>query len=164
MVGVSFVTQTRLPRYVRVVDTSCVLRVAPKPINPIKCNKCQGYGHYSKNCPSADAYARCAGRHNIRVCSSGQKNCANCGAQHSASYRGCEAFSFYRKVATTQASHCISWPEAEKLIRTRDRPPTTSPPGGTKARPATPRGPGSVRVIPSLDQGSPIQKNLLQKY
>jgi len=97
LVGVSFVTQTRLPRYVRVGDTSCVLRVSPKPIDPIRCYKCQGYGHYSNNCPSPAG--RCAGKHNTKACSSGHKQCANCGAQHSASYRGCEAFSFYRKVA-----------------------------------------------------------------
>jgi len=30
LVGVSFVTQTRLPRYVRVGNTSCVLGVSPK--------------------------------------------------------------------------------------------------------------------------------------
>jgi len=66
LVGVSFVTRTRLPRYVRVGDTSCVLRVSPKPIDPIRCYKCQGYGHYSNNCPSSDTCARCAGNHNTK--------------------------------------------------------------------------------------------------
>ena len=158
LVGVSFVTQTRLPRYVRVGDTSCVLRVSPKPIDPIRCYKCQGYGHYSNNCPSSDTCARCAGNHNTKACSSVHKLCANCGAQHSASYRGCEAFSFYKKVATIQASHCIYWSEAEKLIITRDRPPTTKPLCGTTSRPTTPNGPGSMRLSPGPAQGVPIQK------
>jgi len=158
LVGVSFVTQTRLPRYVRVGDTSCVLRVSPKPIDPIRCSKCQGYGHYSNNCQSPDACARCAGKHNTKVCISGHKQCANCGAQHSASYRGCEAFSFYRKVATTQASHCISWSEAKKLIMTRGRPPITNPICGTTSRPTTTNGPGSMHVSPGPAQGVPIQK------
>jgi len=72
-VGVTFMTQTRLPRYVRVGHLLCFKGV-PQTSGP-RCYRCQGYGHLSNKCPSTDTCARCAGSHNTRACHSGKKMC-----------------------------------------------------------------------------------------
>ena len=148
---VTFMTQTRLPRYVRVGDTSCVLRVSPKPVDP----GVRGMGIYPIN---ASLLTPVLGAPVVTIQEpvTVAKKCANCGGQHSASYRGCEAFSHFKHVATVQASRCISWVEAEQLIRTKDRPSTLNnhPLVSTNPQSVTPRGPGSVS--PGPDKGATI--------
>ena len=44
-----------------------------------RCNKCQLFGHYAKDCTSLEVYcAKCAGNHETDSCSSNEKKCINC--------------------------------------------------------------------------------------
>ena len=44
-----------------------------------RCNKCQLFGHYNKDCTSYEEFcAKCAGNHATNTCSSATKKCINC--------------------------------------------------------------------------------------
>ena len=45
-----------------------------------RCNNCQGYGHYYKNCPSPNVHccAKCSLDHATNVCTSATMKCTNC--------------------------------------------------------------------------------------
>ena len=45
-----------------------------------RCNNCQSFGHYYKNCPSPDVHvcANCGDNHATRVCQSQVAHCVNC--------------------------------------------------------------------------------------
>ena len=43
-----------------------------------RCNKCQLFGHYYKDCTSAECCAKCGGNHLTKGCGSTEKKCINC--------------------------------------------------------------------------------------
>lgn len=44
-----------------------------------RCNKCQFFGHYAKDCQSTEAYcAKCGNMHETENCTSSSKKCVNC--------------------------------------------------------------------------------------
>ena len=45
-----------------------------------RCNNCQGFGHYYRNCPAANASvcANCGENHSTRECESNSYRCVNC--------------------------------------------------------------------------------------
>lgn len=62
---------------------------------PIRCNKCQKFGHKTKNCRNDHkTCARCAGAHEIESCPAQKADakCANCGGPHSSAYKGCQKY------------------------------------------------------------------------
>lgn len=66
---------------------------------PKRCVKCQGYGHFARECKSPkDVCARCAGEHRTmdQSCPAGKSRpmrCANCAKEgHGAADRGCDVY------------------------------------------------------------------------
>lgn len=59
---------------------------------PLRCFKCQKYGHVAAVCRGKQKCGRCAGEHEYGKCEEGAKlKCCNCGGEHSSAYRGCES-------------------------------------------------------------------------
>ena len=48
--------------------------------NVKRCNNCQGFGHFYKNCPTPETNvcANCAANHSTKDCTSSTKHCVNC--------------------------------------------------------------------------------------
>lgn len=74
------------------------VRVSVSPFEPRRglnqCYNCQGYNHSSRQCHLPPRCVRCSEGHNVRDCNlpkTDRCKCANCGGEHPASYRGCEA-------------------------------------------------------------------------
>jgi len=63
--------------------------VAPK--GPLKCKRCQRFGHTQRNCGYAPRYGACGGSHLSGGCCTPRKQpqCCGCGGNHTANYRGC---------------------------------------------------------------------------
>ena len=66
--------------------------------NPLRCFKCQKFGHHSSRCPNTDICALCSGRHQTQLCLSKFKNgetiqakCPNCKGGHHAWNSRCPA-------------------------------------------------------------------------
>jgi hypothetical protein len=78
--------------------------VQPYIPKPIRCAKCQRYGHKTRDCRKTfDTCPRCAGKHSISACNSDNLavKCINCGGNHSAAYKGCIK---YKSIATALKS------------------------------------------------------------
>jgi len=64
---------------------------------PIRCFRCQAYGHKAVSCPSAvPCCPRCSKKHAFEDCKaqSTEVKCRNCGGPHSAAYRGCPKYAW----------------------------------------------------------------------
>lgn len=66
-----------------------------RPRNGVpQCYNCQRFGHSSVNCFQEPRCLKCSGTHRSRDCTlpeTSQPKCCNCGLNHVASYRGCQA-------------------------------------------------------------------------
>ena len=98
--------------------------------DPIRCYKCQHYGHKVMACQQQEKCPICAGKHSARNCDRVGKEpdakflrsdtkCANCGGEHPASYRGCPKFKTAKEITKIQATAPtrISYAEAARKQR-----------------------------------------------
>lgn len=68
---------------------------------PIRCYKCNGYGHFAKTCRVKARCANCGDDHLYTQCTNAKK-CCNCGEAHSAAYKGCRRYREELKVRQIQ--------------------------------------------------------------
>ena len=79
--------QETLPDKVRVAWRST--RVRPYVPNPVRCFKCQAYGHMASSCRGKERCGRCSSfEHKSCVCKAAKPRCA-CGGEHEAWSRDC---------------------------------------------------------------------------
>lgn len=84
---------------------------------PLRCFKCQKYGHVAAVCKSKQRCGRCAGEHEYGKCERGAKlKCCNCGGEHTSAYRGCEASKRAEEVQRVKASRGITYAEAVRKV------------------------------------------------
>lgn len=84
---------------------------------PLRCFKCQKYGHVAAICKGKQRCGRCAGEHEYGKCGEGVKlKCCNCGGEHSSAYRGCEASKRAVEVQRVKALQGITYAEAVKTV------------------------------------------------
>jgi hypothetical protein len=85
---------------------------------PIQCFKCQAYGHPAKYCIGKEVCVVCAGDHKLSDCTNTVENnkpkCANCGKDHTASYRGCTTAKEAKKINDIRIEKKITYSEAVK--------------------------------------------------
>ena len=108
-----------LPQYV------CIgyLRYKVKPYIPlpIRCNKCQTFGHIAANCKRNVVCVRCGKGHPIESCpvkdNLVQAVCANCKGQHSAAYKGCVRYQEVSKALKVSVIDKLSYRDALVKVR-----------------------------------------------
>ena len=114
---------TELPSHVTVGYTR--VRVRPYIPNPMRCFKCQRFGHTRQHCRNRPACAKCASTDHLdEDCQSESYHCANCGdgqEPHTSYDRQCPSFKKEREINTIKAENNISFREA------RDRYNQTHP-------------------------------------
>ena len=95
-------------------------RVSVYVPNPLRCFKCQKYGHGSNRCTGKDVCSKCAGDHSVDVCTSQKVCCANCTTEndHQASDRTCPTYVKEKQVLKIKHTENISFPAARKLVET----------------------------------------------
>ena len=70
---------------------------------PLRCYKCQKYGHITAYCKGKQVCGRCGGEHEFGKCEPGaQLKCSNCGGDHSVVYRECEARKKVQEIQQTK--------------------------------------------------------------
>ena len=85
---------------------------------PLRCFRCQKFGHVAAVCKGKQTCGRCSGEHEYGKCQEGAKiKCANCGGDHTAAYGGCEVSREAVSVQKVKADHHVSYAEAVKKIR-----------------------------------------------
>jgi hypothetical protein len=101
------------------------LAFATKPYvpRPIRCNKCQQYGHPTQTCKSsAIRCSYCSRSHTYEQCTYKDTPdiykpiCANCGGAHSAAYSRCPKFLHVKEALHVRATEHLNFKEA--LLRT----------------------------------------------
>ncbi|GBO21234.1 hypothetical protein AVEN_129477-1 [Araneus ventricosus] len=101
-------------------------RVHPYIQNPIRCYKCQRFGHSKTVCRGNQVCSRCASvGHSFVGCQSEPK-CANCSQPHESSSQQCSKWQHEKEIQKLKATKNISYAEARKLCA-----PTTAPPFAT---------------------------------
>lgn len=112
---------------------------------PVRCFKCQRFGHVMRTCESKDKCPRCSGEHSFDKCPSKDNRskalCANCGGAHSAAYAGCPSYREATKINQIKLKNNVSYAQALKQFKK----------GHPKAMPTPP--PAPVHLPP---QASPV--------
>ena len=83
--------------------------------SPLRCFKCQKYGHGSKNCRNSATCPKCGCDAHDGECSNPQK-CINCKGDHSAASKECPSWRLEAQIQKVRAEQKISFVEARKLV------------------------------------------------
>ncbi|XP_071114712.1 uncharacterized protein [Haliotis cracherodii] len=86
--------------------------------NPLRCFKCQKFGHGSRSCAHSVVCQRCGASHDSTDCSAEIK-CSNCKGQHLASSRLCPEWLQQSKILKLKHEQNISFYDAKKLIESQ---------------------------------------------
>ncbi|GBN83144.1 hypothetical protein AVEN_102042-1 [Araneus ventricosus] len=94
--------------------------------NPLRCFKCQRFGHSKTSCRGTLTCARCAEvGHENTDCTRTEK-CANCKGEHTSLSRNCFAWKQEKEIISTKIKKQISYQEARKLIKSQTPTPGNS--------------------------------------
>ena len=89
--------------------------------NPLRCFKCQQYGHHISKCPGNLICAKCGSteeNHDFEKCKSPLK-CNNCKGDHAAFSRDCPIWKEEKEILHTKYTKNLSFPEARQLVKQR---------------------------------------------
>ena len=87
--------------------------------NPLRCYKCQKFGHGSNNCQHQEVCAKCSlPGHKDQDCPN-QLKCANCKGNHAAYSRVCPKFKHEKDIVYYKYRNGVTFPEARKAIATQ---------------------------------------------
>ena len=85
--------------------------------HPVRCYKCQRFGHISKNCRGKQRCPFCGENHSFDECQNkDNKKCSNCGGSHSAGFKGCPIFVKAQEIKEFSHQKKITYAEATKQI------------------------------------------------
>jgi len=94
------------------------LKVTPFIPAPLRCFKCQKYGHSQTSCKHETVCPKCSqSGHNSDDCQE-QAKCVNCGGDHPAYSTSCPVFVKEKAIAKIRAERGVSFPEARRLHET----------------------------------------------
>ncbi|GBN73498.1 hypothetical protein AVEN_150429-1 [Araneus ventricosus] len=94
--------------------------------NPLRCFKCQRFGHSKTSCRGTLTCARCAEvGHESTDCTRTEK-CVNCKGEHTSFSRNCIAWEQEKETISTKIKKQISYQEARKLIKSQTPTPRNS--------------------------------------
>lgn len=83
---------------------------------PIRCDRCQSFGHLKANCVRDAICSRCTGHHEYKDCNIDRK-CANCGQAHSAAYRRCPVYLDMQLALKIRAEENVPLLEAHRRVQ-----------------------------------------------
>ena len=89
--------------------------------NPLRCFKCQQYGHHISKCPRKAVCAKCGteeDNHDYETCDRPVK-CSNCKGAHAAFSRECPLWKEEKEILNLKYTKNLSFPEARQLIKQR---------------------------------------------
>ncbi|GBN83049.1 hypothetical protein AVEN_39400-1 [Araneus ventricosus] len=126
------------------------LTVRPYIPNPLRCFKCQRFGHSKASCRGTLTCARCAeAGHDSSNCTESEK-CVNCKGSHTSFSRLCSAWKFEKKVIAEKVKKDISFLEARRLVKSRTPAPGTSYTSAVRQKPETTSPRMLLTILPSV--------------
>ena len=114
-----------------------LIKVSPYIPNPLRCYNCQKFGHHETKCLKSPVCKKCgeSGSDHIELSCNNPIRCANCQGNHPSDSRDCMVWKREKEINTIKYTNSISFPEARKLIQTRNQFPTKSYAQATKPNP-----------------------------
>jgi hypothetical protein len=91
------------------------VKVTPFVPSPLRCFKCQKFGHGSKNCAAKEVCRDCGKDKHDGGCKD-PKYCVNCEGQHSSSSRDCPKWKLEQEIQRVRASERCSFADARKKV------------------------------------------------
>jgi hypothetical protein len=139
--GVTAVRRIRIKRNNNLQDTNTIILTFNKPTvpkvvkvgflqvkvevyipNPLRCYKCQKYGHHEDRCSRSQICGRCGDpSHRESECQA-TPHCVNCGKEHPASSKECDTWRQEKEIQKVKYTSNIPYPEARKLVQARSLP------------------------------------------
>ena len=108
-------TGSTLPKRAFIGNLSYIVRKYNTP--PLRCYKCQRFGHTAGGCRKDDVCNICSGDHNMSECTNPIPKCANCHGRHPASYQNCPKNKAEIQAAKSQNSRSkSSYSYADKVM------------------------------------------------
>ncbi|XP_071088913.1 uncharacterized protein [Haliotis cracherodii] len=83
--------------------------------NPLRCFKCQKFGHGAKSCDKSPVCSRCSKSHDSAECTN-DIQCANCRGEHFSSSKSCPYYQKQSQLLKIKHTNNISFSEAVKLL------------------------------------------------
>ncbi|GFU10899.1 uncharacterized protein TNCV_960641 [Trichonephila clavipes] len=103
-----------LPTSIKAGYLHCKIR--PYVPNPLRCFKCQRFGHSQTACRGQLTCSRCASVGHASTDCSLEPKCFNCSESHQSDSKLCSKWKLEKKIQEIKTSKNISYPEARKLI------------------------------------------------
>ncbi|GBN45620.1 hypothetical protein AVEN_250972-1 [Araneus ventricosus] len=137
-----------LPKSVKIAYMNCPVRhFIP---NPLRCFKCQRFGHTITACRGKQICARCSlPDHDSNNCTSTTPKCYNCNGDHPAFFRSCPRYKQEKEILTVKITKNISFQEARKIINDRTPKPGISYSSALNSV-VTPSCSQNMQFIPSI--------------
>lgn len=105
-----------LPDKIKIGYLSFMVRPYVPP--PLRCFKCQRFGHVAAVCRGKQRCLKCGGDHKIEDCAvTSKEKCCNCGGDHRVTYPGCETRKRAVAVQQIKTTQNISYAEAVKKLQ-----------------------------------------------
>ena len=85
---------------------------------PMRCFKCQMFGHGTNSCQSQkDICGKCSGEHATKDCDVGMTpKCVNCSLAHASNSRDCPKFKLEQEIVAYRAKERVDYFEAKKVV------------------------------------------------
>ena len=136
--GVTAVRRIRIKRNNVLQDTNTIILTFNKPTvpkvvkvgflqvkvevyipNPLRCFKCQKYGHHEDRCSRSQVCGRCGDSSHRESDCKATPHCVNCGKEHSANSKDCDTWKQEKEIQRIKFTSNIPYPEARKIVQTR---------------------------------------------
>ena len=96
---------------------------------PVRCFKCNKFGHVQENCRNKITCPNCGENHQYSECKTSTKRCVNCGEDHSAAFRGCRAYKHEQEIISIKIQNNITYAQATKQVSQQNKNPHSNSPG-----------------------------------
>ncbi|KAK4325410.1 hypothetical protein Pmani_004005 [Petrolisthes manimaculis] len=107
-----------------------IVHVRPYIQKPMRCFRCQKFGHTALRCFTRDSgefiCGKCAGSHETNLCSETVFKCANCGGPHQAGAGICRSLIVETETMAYMKAHDVSYGEAKRKVEGITQVPTVS--------------------------------------
>ena len=90
--------------------------------NPLRCYKCQAYGHGSSRCTRNERCSKCGENHSNSVCTETEPKCLHCNGKHETSDRKCPTFLLEKEIVKLKYTENISFYEARNRVKSSKAP------------------------------------------